>query len=147
MRTVAFRIMVVMLVGAVGCQGDGRLPTHKVHGRLSFRSQTTPGARVAFIPVDARLLDASPRIRPNGRCDALGNFTLTTYLKDDGAPAGEYRVMLYWDRNAPSDDDESNEDDRPAPRNALPPEYGDRDKTPLSFIVQAKENEATFDIK
>ncbi len=37
-----------------------------------------------------------PIAKPMATVDEEGRFTLSTYRKDDGAPAGEYAVSIVW---------------------------------------------------
>ncbi len=70
-----------------GC-GDGRPPLFPVHGQVVFSSgEPVREATIEFVPADA-----SPS--PRGKTDAEGRFTLGTYESEDGAPAGEYRVLV-----------------------------------------------------
>jgi hypothetical protein len=66
------------------------------------------GAAIVFHPVEN---PGDSRHKPAGVTDAQGNFSLTTYLENDGAPAGEYAVTMEW---------------RPVPKTPLEPEKPDR---------------------
>lgn len=40
------------------------------------------------------LVPAEPGPSPRGRVDAMGRFVVGTYSNEDGAPAGDYRVVV-----------------------------------------------------
>ena len=67
--------------------GPPRLPTVAAAGVLTVRGQPVAGATVV-------MHHAEGRASAIGTTDAEGRFTLTTYQKDDGAPAGHYRVTV-----------------------------------------------------
>jgi hypothetical protein len=64
------------------------------------------GALVIFHPVD----DSGPNpVRPLAHVDENGNFTLTTYEKNDGGPEGEYIITIEW-RKSPANPFASNQE-------------------------------------
>lgn len=70
-----------------GCS-DGRPPLYPVSGTVAFESgDPVRNASIEFVP-------DSPAPSPRGRIDAQGRFSLGTYETNDGAPAGEYRVVV-----------------------------------------------------
>lgn len=70
-----------------GCS-DGRPPLYPVSGTVLFETGTpVRNASIEFVP---NQLGPSPR----GRIDAEGRFSLGTYAAQDGAPAGDYRVVV-----------------------------------------------------
>jgi hypothetical protein len=90
-----FRIALVTfaVLGAAGCD-NGRKPVYPVRGTLTDADgKPMRGAIVTFCPA-ASVLDNDGK--PAGFCDDEGNFSLTTYANDDGAPAGDYVVTLEW---------------------------------------------------
>jgi hypothetical protein len=93
---------------ACGC-GNGREPAYTVRGQvLDAQQKPAVGALVVFHPAETSAGDA---VKPVGQVDETGAFSLTTYTKGDGAPAGEYVVTVTW----------------PAPRKGpFEPEGGDR---------------------
>lgn len=74
----------------IGC-GDGQLKTYKVSGQVLYNGQPLAGVDVAFHPVDAKNNTGYP---PHATTDQEGKFLLMTYVKDDGAPVGEYQVAI-----------------------------------------------------
>jgi hypothetical protein len=71
----------------VGC-GDGRIPTYEVNGQVNVNGRPAEGAIVIFCPVNQSA--EVEHLRPAGMANASGQFTLTTFEPNDGAPAGEY---------------------------------------------------------
>jgi hypothetical protein len=88
------RAAVVVAVVVSGC-GDNRKaerPVFKVHGRLTFDGVPMSGAEIAFNAKDQENRD----IQPKAKADQSGDYTLSSYRQNDGAPAGEYIVTIYW---------------------------------------------------
>ena len=81
------RLLPIALLAAVGC-GDGRPPLYPVSGTVAF----TTGDPVRNATIE--LIPESPGPSPRARVDADGNFILGTYTSDDGAHAGDYRVVV-----------------------------------------------------
>lgn len=65
------------------------VPVYPVRGTVTFDGQPMQGAIVTFHGADSR-----PTAQ--GIADDSGRFSLTTYLADDGAAAGDYAVTIYW---------------------------------------------------
>jgi hypothetical protein len=80
------------LLGLASC--SGRKPLFPVHGKVVGKdNKPAAGAKVIFHPSPA---DTSEPLKPVGECDENGEFTLTTYTKGDGAPAGDYVITIIW---------------------------------------------------
>ena len=90
MRFISPALAAVSLALA-GCGGDGKLKTYPVSGQVLYNGQPLKGVDVAFHAVDPAHAVAYP---PHAKTDAEGKFQLTSYLPDDGGPAGEYRVAV-----------------------------------------------------
>ncbi len=85
-RAIRWYTFLPLLVCA-GC-GDGRPALFPVRGEVVFSSgEPVREATIEFVPADS-----SPS--PRGKTDSMGQFTLGTYESDDGAPAGDYRVLV-----------------------------------------------------
>lgn len=75
-----------------GCGRSDRPSLLPAAGTVKLNGEPLAGAVVAFEPiVDAK---ASFRRPANAVTDAQGRFSLSTYEKDDGIPAGKYRVAI-----------------------------------------------------
>jgi hypothetical protein len=85
------------LVMAAGCTPANeikRLEAQLVTGRITVGGQPAAGARVVLHPLNAEV--KSTGLYPYGVADANGTFYLTSYVRGDGAPPGEYQVSVVW---------------------------------------------------
>jgi hypothetical protein len=121
-----------VLPGA-GC-GKKRVEVHPVQGKVLFRGKPAVGAVVVFQPSGGRLPPDVP-MAPNGTVKADGTFRLSTYEEGDGAPAGDYKVVLYWPGTAAEGEEATQNEDR------LEGRYNDPQKPLLQFQVKAGPNE------
>jgi hypothetical protein len=84
-------LLLVLLLA--GC-GESHKPLFPVQGQvLDPDGKPAAGAKVVFHPVGGA--DAKTA-RPVGVVNEAGAFSLTTYTKGDGAPAGDYIVTIEW---------------------------------------------------
>jgi hypothetical protein len=90
----SIRAVATALALFVGCD-SGRPPTYPVSGSVRF-SDGQP-VRFGIVEFDSRELGPSPR----AKLDDRGRFTLGTFTARDGAPAGEYRVILVQHFDSP----------------------------------------------
>jgi hypothetical protein len=89
-RAAALLLATVALV-CPACSQDK--PCYPVHGKVLFDGQPVRGAILVFHPLD----DPDPNaIKPRAFADREGNFKVTTFRADDGAPAGNYAVTVVW---------------------------------------------------
>jgi hypothetical protein len=58
-----------------------------------YGTRGIPQATVIFFPADDAV-EKAKKLRPFAYCDGQGNFALKTYVDDDGAPPGKYRVSI-----------------------------------------------------
>jgi hypothetical protein len=93
-----------LALALAGCGTDtngGRPRTYPVSGRVvvkdAKKGTTVPadGARIDFVPVGEKL-SGHGKDHAGAVVDAEGRFRLTTYKPDDGAPAGNYAVLVTW---------------------------------------------------
>jgi hypothetical protein len=110
----SFRILLLLgMAAAAGCgrtspQFESR-PTFPVEGSVLIQGKPAEGVHVFLHPADP-----SQRGKPRGVTDGGGRFRLRTYREDDGAPAGNYAVTVYWPaRHGP---DVANDDQLPPDR-------------------------------
>lgn len=77
------------LLALAGCGGSSHPATVAVGGTVSFKGAPLTNGTVRFNPVDAQ------KGRPaEGKIDANGKFTLSTFVPGDGALAGDYGVSV-----------------------------------------------------
>jgi len=88
--------MIGLLLGAAGfgCGGDWKAETHPVSGRVIINGKAPQGAVVTLHAVGEKVDKRNSR--PWGIVQDDGTFTLSTYERGDGAPAGEYDVTIKW---------------------------------------------------
>ena len=88
-------LLVVSASGLLaGCAGDGTLPTAPVSGKVTFDGKPLAHAEIWMVPRTEAVKNAKMTIRPYAKTDADGAFTVTSYYVDDGAPLGEYAIMV-----------------------------------------------------
>ncbi len=123
-----------------GC-GDGKLPLYPVTGTVMVDGQPASGAMVILCPTDT----ASPELqkeRPFGTTRPDGKFKLTTFLKDDGVPLGEYKVLVQWVTAGAAYDERAGNSDR------LRGKYMNLENTPLAASITEETVELpAFDLK
>ena len=108
------RVLPVFVVGvcAVVCtscgSGKTQKKTYPVEGKVFWRSEKTPAthAMVIFRPAGDPKPEEWPDGYPRGTVGADGTFKLTSHVPDDGAPAGDYGVLIIWPKNPPKSEDE-----------------------------------------
>jgi hypothetical protein len=76
-----------------GCNG-GKIKRYPVHGVVNVDGRAADGVRVIFCPTSGS--EEAQKLRPTGVTNEEGKFTLTTIDKNDGAPAGDYKVIAQW---------------------------------------------------
>jgi hypothetical protein len=124
-----------LLTGACGC---ARRDLYPVRGRVVF-DQGGPidplaGGLVIFEPLDPKM-----KVSARGDIQPDGSFRLSTFQQGDGAPLGEYRVLV----SPPTPPSQAKE--IPAPV-VIHPRFHDLEKTPLRQTVRPEANELTLTV-
>jgi hypothetical protein len=83
--------VVALALLAAACGRDGPKP-YPVKGVVKVNGEPAAGAMIAFHATTS--FDRT--LVPTGVTGEDGSFTLTTYAPGDGAPAGEYEVVVTW---------------------------------------------------
>ncbi len=79
----------LMVLGCSSSSDSGKLPIIRVRGVVQVDGKPVGPARMQL------LSEGDSKLPPvSGTVDKDGNFTLTTYAPQDGAPAGKYKVTL-----------------------------------------------------
>jgi hypothetical protein len=134
---VAGSLALAALVASAGC-GDGKIRRYPVTGTVTVDGKPADGALVIFCPVNPT--GELEHLRPAGKADAAGTFSLTTIETGDGAPAGDYKVLVQW----PTPVQNANEDRGGRARSRGPDrlkgKYYNLEKTPLTAKVDEKSN-------
>jgi hypothetical protein len=133
-----------LFVGA-GCTSSDQKPVYPVSGEVFFRSKPAEGARVILHPTG----DSRPELWPTGYPTAVvgadGSFHVTTYEPGDGAPEGNYAVLVEWPEAAPA---EADPEAQSAPKDRLGGRYLDSQKPKLKADVKAGPNQLPrFDLE
>jgi hypothetical protein len=122
------------LGASLGAFGTRRPPLHPASGRVLFEGKPLPGAAVVLDPVGAKELTFP---RPHGTARDDGSFVLGTFAADDGAPAGEYQVMVTLHQKT----DKVAAEGSGLPKNLLPARYAQFKTSGLSLRIEAGENQ------
>lgn len=83
----------VLMITLLGCS-RAKEPweiVYPVEGVLNLAGKPLAGASITLIPQDP---DVPSTVRPTARSRDDGTFTLGTYSTEDGAPAGDYKVLV-----------------------------------------------------
>jgi len=124
------------LVILSGC-GDGKIARYPVTGTVLVDGQPADGALVVFVPEKSS--EEAKQKRPTGFADASGSFQLTTIDKNDGAPAGEYKVLIMWPQKTQASSDESGQRRGKLGPDRLKGRYFVED-SPITAAIEEKEN-------
>ncbi len=77
---------VALCCSLIGC--GSQTPTYQVNGKVVF----SDGTPVQF--GDIETLAAEQRVNARGKIQKDGTFTLTTFTENDGAVAGQHKVII-----------------------------------------------------
>jgi hypothetical protein len=95
LAALARRTAVALALLAVVSCGEGKYPkTYSVKGKVLVDGQPAKDCQVSFHRMTGAQL-ATPAT-PSGVTDDNGEFQLTSYVTNDGAPEGEYVVKIEW---------------------------------------------------
>jgi 5-hydroxyisourate hydrolase-like protein (transthyretin family) len=109
-------------------------PPCPVHAKVVYRGQPAKGFRVTFYPL---FKQGKTRFAPAALTDAVGEFRLQSYHRDDGAPKGEYAVTFAWPNHI-----NTGEEADPLPEvDQLEGRYSDPKKSQFKIVVHEGENE------
>jgi hypothetical protein len=118
------------VLAVAGC-GDGKIKRFPVHGSVTVDGQPADGAMVIFCPVNPNA--EVEMLRPSAKADSTGAFNLMTFDAGDGAPAGEYKVLVKWPAK-PKVDARDGRPGAPGP-DRLRGKYNNQDTTPFTAKV------------
>jgi hypothetical protein len=119
----------LVLLAVTACGGSKTKPTYAVKGKVLVNGQPAANAMVVLMPQQAD--DDTPR--PRGLTDAQGQFQLSTYKQNDGAPVGKYDVTVEWFNAA--------QDPRELGPDALKGKYAKAETSGLKAEVKAQSQE------
>lgn len=142
---IAKSLALIPLFVLFGCGSKGpkeieRMKTVPVSGTVTLRGKALADASVVFTPTDGK-------VNPRGTTDESGNFKLSTYGTDDGAPVGTYKVTVAV--NLAKQDADGNL--LPPPeggwKSPIPPKYGDPKLTDITKEVKEGGGPINIDLK
>jgi hypothetical protein len=111
----------------------GRVAVFAAHGVALYEGRSMAGAVIFLHPVDEREPDFP---LPQATVSADDSYVVGTYGRDDGAPAGEYRVTVQWFAKLTNPEN----DDGRLPPNLLPQQYARADTSGLSVRIEEGDN-------
>jgi hypothetical protein len=134
-RSAARTWFLLALAAALAGCSKSQQPWEKVYpatGVVTYRGQPLSGAVVTLISEDA---DFPKSVRPTAVTGDDGAFEVGTYSAADGAPAGEYTVLvLHYPIQGSAENPYAGPND-------LPPIYAKAETTTLKISVGEEENE------
>ena len=83
----------VAILGMSGCSSSDQLDVVPVSGKVFYDGQPADGVTIYLHHKDPAI---AKKIHPSGDVDANGNFKISTYGIDDGAPPGDYKATFEW---------------------------------------------------
>jgi hypothetical protein len=95
-----------LLAGVASCGSEASKPgkpVFPVRGQVLVNDKPAAGAVVVFIPVNEPAPPTDPR--PGATVEEDGSYSLSTYGDKDGAPAGDYFVVVTWPVDGRDDED------------------------------------------
>jgi hypothetical protein len=140
----------MLVLGMVGCLaiagcGDGKIARNKIHGLVKVDGQPAAGVLVIFCPQG----DGPPefqKARPMGLTQNDGTFFVNTFGGGDGAPAGQYKVLMSW--AAPAKGGQTRDGAPTGGGDRLQGRYNNLEKTPFTVDVKSGTNELPpFELK
>lgn len=88
-------ILATALVALSACGGKKFPTTYPVKGKVLVNGQPAKACQITFNPTGTGG-DPATKATPQGETDEKGEFQLTSYNANDGAPEGEYVVTINW---------------------------------------------------
>lgn len=130
-------VMLLALPVLVGCQkaDPPKIAVFPVSGKVTLVGGEIPaGARLVFHAVNpSDPLQAG--VAPTAIVAQDGTYKVGSYEKEDGAPAGEYKVTITWEKLIETPEEVYN-----GP-NVLPVDYSKEATTPVTVTVQSGPTE------
>jgi len=129
-------LIVCVAVQISGCNrssGPAKKVCYPVKGELTVGGKPAEGATVILQPKDANPTEWSAGY-PRSIAGADGIFHVSTYGENDGAPAGDYVILISWEMPNPANEEASGPD-------RLGGRYIDPAKSRLTASVEPRATE------
>ena len=125
-------IVITLFALATGCDDtpEGRLRVYSTSGSVTVDGQPAEGVKIVLIG-NTPDIQGDGTAAPYGVTDADGKFVLTSFVRNDGSPAGEFKVTAFWASEIPEGVDEEMFE----PTDRLGEKYVSADKTELTITV------------
>ncbi|MCE2800643.1 MAG: hypothetical protein LW724_13980 [Planctomycetaceae bacterium] len=136
-------LLVLSLVVSAGCGDSINQKTYPVTGEVRLDGKPFKGLTVVLRPVDKT--NFKRQEIPQGITDENGKYTIYTYMSNDGAPAGDYKVGIALMQ--PVDEEGGDQVKRDPNQPLFPPKYADPETSGLKATVDKKSTVLpTFDL-
>jgi hypothetical protein len=143
MKTLRLLVPAAVLTSAlatIGC-GSSAPAVYAVRGRVvDAAGKPAAGALIVFHPVNGAAATDKVAPKPVATVAEDGTFSLTTYVQNDGAPAGDYAVTITWIRPKKTPLDREGPD-------LLEGRYADAQKSQIRFVVEKKAQNEVPEIR
>jgi hypothetical protein len=147
----------MLALGALTLAGCGdvegyRFEVHPADGRVLRDGAPVAGAYVRFHPDDPASVQVPEgeeglTVMLTTQTDQDGRFAMSTYLADDGVPAGDYTVTVVADQDPAGSDVENADGKVLAPPPRRPDPYREPATSPLKATVAPGENHFVFELE
>lgn len=153
MQIAKLRILGLLAIGLSGCGGAANAkplpPTVPVSGTITLNGEPLAFAAVTFIPgVQTKGIECT------GLTDEYGNYTLKQMRGAEGAPPGEYQVVIRCPKSMdgtpalkPPPSGTKADEVMGVAAESLPPQYSDPAQTRLTNVVPKEGGTLDFDLK
>ena len=135
LRAIAYSLFGVLVLAFTGCSPSGQLKTYPVKGQVLNNGQPLKGVDVAFLANEEKNRVPYP---PHAVTDENGNFSLMSYGKDDGAPAGEFKVAIAFAVEVAGADDGGDQTKKITSQ--VPMKYQKAETSGLTAAIRAEAN-------
>lgn len=113
-----------------GCGGKPWETVYVAKGVIKHKGKPVKDAEIRFFPVNTEYPES---VRPWAKSNENGEFVLSTYDRDDGAPTGAYKVTVVHHEIVVKGDSMM------AKPNSLPKKYATKDTTDLTVEISKGE--------
>lgn len=143
-------ILACFLANGLGCgENQNRLEVHPVKGTIHYKGEPMKGGgSILLFPMGAGGKEVSGTIKEDG------TFTLKTYERDEGegAPVGQYRVVIYQvtmqePESSPEQESTGEATQNVAAKDQIPQIYSNPARSPIITEVKVGENDLKIELE